>query len=124
MTKTLLCTAALVFSFAGAAAAQNAAPNDAAPAAATPPTSVPAASAADPADPTKGLKAGMSVTDNSGAAVGTIGRLGKTADGTAAAELNVNGKTLPISLAMLSLAPGGDHAVIAATKAQVDAATK
>jgi hypothetical protein len=64
----------------------------------------------------------MSVTDSSGAAVGTIGRLGKTADGTAAAELNVNGKTLPISLAMLSLAPSGDHAVVAATKAQVEAA--
>jgi hypothetical protein len=125
MTKTLLCTAAaLTLSFAGAAAAQNAAPNDAAPAAATPPTSVPAASAADAADPTKGLKAGMSVTDNTGAAVGTIGRLGKTADGTAAAELNVNGKTLPISLAMLSLAPSGDHAVISASKAQVDAAAK
>jgi hypothetical protein len=125
MTKTLLCTAAtLALSFAGAAAAQNAAPNDAAPAAASPPTSVPAASAADAADPTKGLKAGMSVTDNAGAPVGTIGRLGKTADGTAAAELNVNGKTLPISLAMLSLAPSGDHAVISATKAQVDAAAK
>jgi hypothetical protein len=122
MTKTLLCTAAFVLSFAGAAAAQNAAPNDAAPAAATPPTSVPAASAADPADPTKGLKSGMPVTDASGAAVGTIGRLGKTADGTAAAELSVNGKTLPISLAMLSLAPSGDHAVVAATKAQVEAA--
>lgn len=122
MTKTLLCTAVFALSFAGAAAAQNAAPNDASPAAATPPTSVPAASAAGPADAAKGLKAGMSVTDNAGAAVGTIGRLGKTADGAAAAELNVNGKTLPISLAMLSLAPSGDHAVVAATKAQVEAA--
>jgi hypothetical protein len=122
MTKTLLCTAAFALTFAGAAAAQNAAPNDAGPAAATPPTSVPAASAADAADPTKGLKAGMPVTDSSGAAVGTIGRLGKTSDGTAAAELSVNGKTLPISLAMLSLAPSGDHAVISASKAQVDAA--
>jgi hypothetical protein len=124
MTKTLLCTAAFALTFAGAAAAQNAAPNDASPAAATPPTSVPAASAADPADATKGLKAGMPVTDNAGAAVGTIGRLGKTADGTAAAELNVNGKTLPISLAMLSLAPSGDHAVLSASKAQIDAAAK
>jgi hypothetical protein len=124
MTKLLLCTAAVALSFAGAAVAQNAAPKDAAPAAAAPPTSVPAASAADPADPTKGLKAGMSVTDNAGAAVGTIGRIGKTADGTAAAELNVNGKTLPISMAMLSLAPAGDHAVVSASKAQVEAAAK
>lgn len=124
MTKTLLCTAAFVLSFAGAAAAQNAAPNDAAPAAATPPTSVPSASAADPADPTKGLKAGMTVTDTAGEAVGTIGRIGRTADGTAAAELNVDGKTLPISLANLSLAPSGDHAVVSATKAQVQAAAK
>jgi len=124
MTKTLLCTAAFALTFAGVAAAQNAAPKDAAPAAATPPTSVPAASAADAADPTKGLKAGMPVTDSSGAAVGTIGRMGKTADGTAAAELSVNGKTLPISMAMLSLAPSGDHAVISASKAQVDAAAK
>ena len=126
MTKTLLCTAAaLALSFAGAAAAQNAAPNDAAPAAATPPTSAPAASVADPADPadpTKGLKEGMSVTDASGAAVGTISRIGKTADGQAAAELNVEGKTLAISLASLSLAPSGDHAVVAASKAQVEAA--
>jgi hypothetical protein len=123
MTKTLLCTAAaLALSFAGAAAAQNAAPNDAAPAAATPPTSAPAASVADPADPTKGLKEGMSVTDASGAAVGTISRIGKTADGQAAAELNVEGKTLAISLASLSLAPSGDHAAVAASKAQVEAA--
>ena len=120
MTKTLLCTAAfaLSISFAGVAAAQN----DAAPAAASPPTSVPSASAADPADPTKGLKEGMSVTDNAGAAVGTIARIGKTADGTPAAELSVDGKTLPISLAALSLAPSGDHAVVAASKAQVQAA--
>jgi len=122
MTKTLLCAAAFALTFAGAAAAQNAAPKDAAPAAATPPTSVPAASAADAADPTKGLKEGMSVTDTTGAAVGTISRIGKTADGTAAAELSVSGKTLPISLANLSLAPSGDHAVVSATKAQVEAA--
>jgi hypothetical protein len=123
MTKTLLCTAALALSFAGAAAAQNAPPRDAAPAAATPPTSVPSASAADAADPTKGLKTGMSVTDSTGQAVGTIGRIGKTADGTAAAELNVDGgKTLALSLANLSLAPSGDHAVVAASKAQVQAA--
>ena len=123
MTKTLLCTAAaLALSLAGAAAAQNAAPNDAAPAAATPPTSVPSASAADPADPTKGLKAGMPVTDSSGAAVGTISRIGRTADGQAAAELDVDGKTLALSIANLSLAPSGDHAVVAATKAQVQAA--
>jgi hypothetical protein len=122
----MLCTAAaLALSFAaGAAVAQNAPPNDAAPAAATPPASVPSASAADPADPTKGLKEGMSVTDTSGAAVGTISRIGKTADGTAAAELNVDGKTLALSLANLSLAPSGDHAVVAATKAQVQAAAK
>lgn len=122
MTKTLLCTAAFALTFAGAAAAQNAAPRDAGPASAAPPTSVPAASAADPADPTKGLKAGMSVTDNAGESVGTISRIGRTADGTPAAELNVDGKTLPISLANLSLAPAGDHAVVAATKAQVEAA--
>jgi len=127
MTKTLLCTAAFALSFAGAAVAQDAAPRDAAPrdaapAAATPPTSVPSASAADPADATKGLKEGMSVTDNAGAAVGTIARIGKTADGTPAAELSVDGKTLPISLAALSLAPSGDHAVVAASKAQVQAA--
>jgi hypothetical protein len=121
MTKTLLCTAAFALAFAGAAAAQNAAPNDAAPAAAAPPTSVPAASA-DAADPTKGLKEGMKVTDPSGAEVGAIARIGKTADGTAAAELSVGGKTLPISLANLSLAPGGDHAVVSATKAQIQAA--
>ncbi|HTK35609.1 MAG TPA: hypothetical protein VL358_10045 [Caulobacteraceae bacterium] len=120
MTKTLLCTAAfaLSISFAGAAAAQN----DASPASAAPPTSAPSASAGDPADPMKGLKEGMSVTDNTGAAVGTIARIGKTADGTPAAELSVDGKTLPISLAALSLAPSGDHAVVAASKAQVEAA--
>jgi hypothetical protein len=120
MTKTLLCTAAfaLSMSFAGVAAAQN----DASPASAAPPTSVPAASAGDAADPTKGLKEGMSVTDSAGAAVGTIARIGKTADGTPAAELSVDGKTLPISLAALSLAPSGDHAVVAASKAQVEAA--
>jgi hypothetical protein len=123
MTRTLLCTAAaFALSLAGAAAAQNAAPRDAAPAAATPPTSVPSASAADPADPTKGLKAGMSVTDTAGEAVGTINRIGRTADGAAAAELTVEGKTMAISLANLSLAPSGDHAVIAATKAQIEAA--
>ena len=122
MTKTLLGAAAVfALSLAGVAAAQNA-PRDAAPAAAAPPTSVPSASAADPADPTKGLKAGMPVTDNTGAAVGAINRIGRTADGTAAAELNVDGKTLAISLANLSLAPSGDHAVIAASKAQVQAA--
>jgi hypothetical protein len=123
MTKTLLCAAAFALAFAGAATAQNAPPRDAAPAAATPPASVPAASAADPADPAKGLKAGMPVTDNAGQAVGTIGRIGKTADGTAAAELNVDGgKTLALSMANLSLAPSGDHAVVAASKAQVQAA--
>ncbi|MGZ3273875.1 MAG: hypothetical protein ACXU82_19170 [Caulobacteraceae bacterium] len=122
MTKTLLCTAAFTLSFAGAAFAQNAAPNDAAPASATPPTSAPSASAADAADPTKGLKEGMSVTDTAGQAVGTIARIGRTSEGQAAAELNVSGKTLPISLANLSLAPGGDHAVVSATKAQVEAA--
>jgi len=83
---------------------------------------VPSASAADPADPTKGFKEGMSVTDTAGQAVGTISRIGRTADGQAAAELNVSGKTLSISLANLSLAPGGDHAVVSATKAQVEAA--
>jgi hypothetical protein len=124
MTKTLLCTAALALSFAGAAAAQNAPPADAAPAAATPPTSTPSAAAADAADPTRGLKEGMSVTDSSGAPVGTISRIGKTADGTPAAELNVEGKTLPIALAALTLAPSGDHAVVAATKAQVEAAAR
>lgn len=118
MTKTLLCTAAFALSFAGAAFAQN----DARPATATPPASVPAASAADAADPTKGLKEGMPVTDSAGAAVGTISRIGKTADGQAAAELSVSGKTLPISMANLSLAPAGDHAVVSATKAQVEAA--
>jgi hypothetical protein len=120
MTKTLLCTAAfaLSVSFAGVAFAQN----DASPASAAPPTSVPSASAGDAADPMKGLKAGMSVTDNAGEAVGTIARIGKTADGTPAAELTVDGKTLPISLAALSLAPSGDHAVVAASKAQVQAA--
>ncbi len=124
MTRTLLCTAAFALSIAGAAAAQNAAPNDAAPAAATPPTSVPAASAADAADPAKGLKAGMPVTDTTGQAVGTISRIGRTADGTAAAELSVDGKILPLSLANLSLAPSGDHAVVSATKAQVQAAAR
>ena len=51
----------------------------------------------------------------------------KAADGAPAAELNVGGKTLPIALAALTLAaltlaPGGDHAVVAASKAQVEAA--
>jgi hypothetical protein len=123
MTKTLLCTAAFALSFVGVAAAQNA-PADGPPSAAPPTASAPSAAGADTADPTRGLKVGMPVTDSSGAAVGAISRIGRTADGTPAAELAVEGKTLPIALAALTLAPSGDHAVVAASKAQVEAAAR
>ncbi len=120
MMRTVLCGAVFALSLGGLAAAQSqAGPRGADPGAGAAPS--PAAPAADAA---QGLKPGMTVKDSTGATIGTINRIGHTSDGTPAAELNVDGKAVPMVLAALSLAPEGDHAVIALTKAQIQAAAR
>ena len=123
MRRTFFCATALALSFGGLAMAQtDRAPTSARSAPDAPP---PAASAADPsADAAAAFTPGMPVQDPSGQTVGVISRVGKTAEGVPAAELNVDGKPITIALANLSLAPTRDHAVTSATKAQVQAAAR
>ncbi|MDP3747469.1 MAG: hypothetical protein Q8Q88_10530 [Phenylobacterium sp.] len=67
----------------------------------------------------------MVVKDSAGVTVGTITRVGKTADGAAAVAVNVDvdGKTVNLASSTLNLSPTGDAAVSSMTKAQIKAAS-
>jgi len=116
MQRALLIGAALALS-AGLAQAQPAPAPSAAPTAAPAAPAAPAASAAVGA----GLKTGMPVKDASGAPVGTISKLGKTADGAAAVMVNVDGKDIGLLASNLTVDPSGAQAVSSVTKAQLTA---
>ena len=133
MSRTLICATALVLSLGGLAQAQGAGP-DATPAAsaspAPPDASTPPASADTPAASSstaassaaaQDFKPGMPVKDSSGAAVGTIKRVGQTPNGVAAVEVTVKGKPIVLALADLTLAPTKDHAISNKSKAELEA---
>jgi hypothetical protein len=62
----------------------------------------------------------MTVKDSAGATVGKITKVGQTSDGTPAALIDVDGKTVAVLASSLSVA--GDQATSAQTKAQIKAA--
>jgi hypothetical protein len=117
MHRSILLGAALAASCGLAAYAQPTSPQPAAPAAAA----APAASAAQSAG--AGLKEGMVVKDSTGVTVGTISRVGKTADGSAAVMINVDGKDVGLLAANLTVDPTGAQAVSNVTKAQLTGAS-
>ncbi len=129
MSRALICATALALSLCGLAQAQSAG-SDASPPAATPSPTTPdtsaapdtsSSSAASPAA-AQDFKPGMPVKDSSGAAVGTIKRVGQTPSGVAAAEVTVDGKPIVLALADMTLAPTKDHAITNKSKAEIEAA--
>jgi len=130
MSRTLICATALVLSLGGLAQAQSAGPpaGSASPDASSPAASPDASAAPDAASSSaaspaaaQDFKPGMPVKDSSGAAVGTIKRVGQTPTGVAAAEVTVNGKPIVLALADLTLAPTKDHAISTKSKAELEA---
>lgn len=123
--RTLLLGAGVATALGFAAQAQTTpAPESVAappPPAASPPADVAAAASAG-VDATAAVKPGMIVKDNAGATVGKIVQVGKTADGTAAAVISVDGKSSTV--AATTLTPAGDGLVSSMTKAQIKAAAK
>ncbi len=119
MIRTFLCAGALALSLGGSAMAQR--PVNSAPASPPEPAAPAQPTATNPGGP---FTPGMPVKDSSGETIGTINRVGRTADGAPAVELNVDGKPVTMALAALTLADAGDHAVTSATKAQVEAAAR
>ena len=64
----------------------------------------------------------MAVKDTTGAVVGSITQVGKTADGTPAVVVNIDGKPVGLPASMFTLAQNGSEVVSSATKAQIEAA--
>ena len=112
---------ATALGFAAQAQTMPAPDSAAAPPAASPPADA-AAAAQHGVDATAAVKPGMIVKDNAGATVGKIVQVGKTADGTAAAVISVDGKSSTV--AATTLTPAGDGLVSSQTKAQIRAAAK
>jgi hypothetical protein len=124
MSRTLICATALVLALGGLAQAQSAGP-----AAATPPASPDTSAAPDASSSSatsaaaaQDFKPGMPVKDSSGAAVGTIKRVGQTPNGVAAAEVTVDGKPIVLALADMTLSPTKDQAITTKSKAEIQAA--
>jgi hypothetical protein len=138
MSRILICATALVLSLGGLAQAQSAGSYASPPAGGASPTSPDASSppaspdtsatpdtSSSPAASTaaaQDFKPGMPVKDSSGAAVGTIKRVGQTPSGVAAAEVTVDGKPIVLALADMTLAPTKDHAITNKSKAEIQAA--
>ncbi len=59
----------------------------------------------------------MVVKDTTGATVGTIAQIGKTADGSAAVTVKVDGKEIGVLASALT--PSGSQAISTQTKAQL-----
>jgi hypothetical protein len=135
MSRALICATALVLSLGALAQAQSATPPAGGASPASPDASSPAASPDTSAAPdtsassaasaatAQDFKPGMPVKDSSGAAVGTIKRVGQTPTGTPAAEVTVDGKPIVLALADLTLAPTKDHAITSKSKAEIQAQT-
>ena len=140
MKRAFLYGAALALTLGFAAQAQDApqtAP-DATPAAPASEPAAPPTAATPPANPdptakgpadassdvsaTVAFKAGQAVTDASGGAVGKIARVGKTADGTDAVEVDIDGKKVSLPASALSMSPTGNGVVSSMTKADILAA--
>jgi hypothetical protein len=114
MIKSLLLGASLATAVGFAASAQPAMPgpdHEAAPSAAQ--AGVDASAVAKP---------GMVVTDNTGATVGTVTQVGKTAAGESAVVVRIDGQ--PFTLAADKLSPSGGGLVSSMTKAEIKAAPK
>jgi hypothetical protein len=124
MTRALLAGAAVALCTAITAHAQPAAapasPPAAAPTAAAPQAATPQAPAGAPASAAN-LKPGMVVKDKAGGAIGTVNRVGKTADGSDAVEVNIDGKPVGLPANILTVAQNGD-VVAPVSKAQIQAA--
>ena len=114
MVRTLFWASILALSFGVAAQAQETKKDQPPPAA--------AASGKDVSATAETLKTGMVVKDSAGVTLGRISKIGKTADGTEAVALNVDGQTLNLAIASLSLSPSGDQAVSNMSKDQILAA--
>jgi 2-oxoglutarate dehydrogenase E2 component (dihydrolipoamide succinyltransferase) len=120
MTRALLAGAAFAFAGAIAAHAQPAPAAPAAPAGPAPAAAAPAAPAGAPASAAN-LKAGAVVKDKSGGTIGSVSRVGKTADGADAVEVNIDGQPVGLPASLLTVADNGD-VVAPVTKAQILAA--
>lgn len=87
-----------------------------------PPPTADEAGAPASANAASGARAGMTVTDSSGATIGKITQVGQTADGQSAVVIDVDGK--PFTVAANTLSPSGAGMVSSMTKAQIKAAPK
>ena len=114
MSRLLLAGAALALA-AGVSAYAQPAPSSPPPAAA--PSAAPAGVPATAAS----LKPGMVVHDKAGGTVGTINRVGKTAAGEDAVEVNIDGSPVGLPANILIVAQNGD-VVSPVTKDQIKAA--
>jgi len=110
------CSSALALAVAFPALAQTPASQPVNP---TPSTAPPAA---DASAKTTLFKSGMVVKDSAGATVGKVTKVGKAADGALTVAVDVDGKTVDLPAATLSLSPAGDEAVSTQTKAEIKAA--
>ena len=63
----------------------------------------------------------MIVHDKTGGTIGSVSRVGKTADGADAVEVNIDGKPVGLPISMFTVAQNGDL-VSPVTKAQIQAA--
>lgn len=59
---------------------------------------------------------------SAGETIGKITQVGKTADGTPAVAIDMDGKTVSLAASSLTLSAKGDEAVTSMTKAQIEAA--
>jgi hypothetical protein len=121
MQRSFLIGSALALSVAWTAYAQPAAPTGAPPPAATGAPAPPAPPSANVA--ASALKQGMVVKDTTGSTVGTISKIGQTADGQAAVMINVDGKEVGLLASNLTVDPTGTSATSAVTKAQLASPT-
>lgn len=117
MRRALFCGAlpALAVGFAAHAQTPESQPVNPPPSATSPP-------ATDTSAATSMYKPGMTVKDSAGDTIGKITRVGRTADGTAAVAVDMDGKTVNLAASTLSLNARGDEAVSTMTKAEIKAA--
>jgi hypothetical protein len=112
---------AIVISFIGFAAQAQPPPSNP-----ISPAQPEAARTGDPADVSATLAAfrpGMLVKDASGVTVGPIRRVGQTADGAAAVEVELDGRAVSLSPHILTVNETGDGALSSMTKAEIKAAS-
>ena len=89
----------------------------------TPSEQAPTGEQPDASAKVAGFRPGMIVKDASGSTIGPITRVGQTAEGVAAIEVDLNGRRVSLSPTVLTLSTTGDTVMSSMSKAELQAAS-